>query len=489
MVALSSPIGRNERLFGWLADRDYFELGAPIGRDHPNRREDLIKVETILGNTGDYDLRQTDGPTGFWSPLKDQAIKGFQQRNGLKVDGLLKPGGPTITAMKGLAGGLLGGLVPPSPAEVDDHHDARRQGGNGLLNMRPPRLLLPRPEPANPPADLLQVLNGKTVEAMGRHRDWGDLPRYAAGDIEQNGLDFARDLLAQTHDRLGRDAADRLAHQILPHLPDRLRAELLGGPLPKQRPLGVPVAQLPDDDGVPLFRPVRLAAIAPVPQPHPPKPPIILSGGEDPDPSPPPKPQPRPQPAPMPPPPRPTPEPEPKPQPGPDDEGGPVIDAEPPNDDGRCRYLAANLANARLHYQQVAERWQKAADESNRLSAQLDAKVAERNAAISEAAGDAALKCAAGGAAGGRIPGPWPVKLTAAVLGCIRANIEPDKVHMAEKISRLSVEAGEIELKFKDADRVTKQAETEMRDAQAAVSVAQGELSQAGCDNRRDESK
>lgn len=309
-------------------DRDYFHLGAPIGRDAPNRRVDLIKVETILGNTGDYDLRSTDGPTGFWSPLKDQAILGFQQRKGLKVDGLLNPGGPTITAMKGLAGGLLGGLTPPSPDEVDRHHENLRQGEAGRLNLRLPRLSLSRPEPAGPPDDLRKVLNGKTVEAMGHHRDWGDLPRFAARDVEQNGLDFARDLVAQTHDKLGRDAADRLVHGLLAHLSEPLRGELLGGPLPKPRPLGVPVAQLPDDDGVPLFHPVQLAAFPPVPQPDPPKPPIILGGGEDPDPTPP-KPQPHPQPAPLPPPPRPNPEPEPTPKPEPEPKPGPGGEGEP----------------------------------------------------------------------------------------------------------------------------------------------------------------
>lgn len=47
-------------------DADFFALGAPVGPDQPNRREDVIKVETILGNTGHHDLTTTAGPLGYW---------------------------------------------------------------------------------------------------------------------------------------------------------------------------------------------------------------------------------------------------------------------------------------------------------------------------------------------------------------------------------------------------------------------------------------
>ncbi|MCR6632393.1 MAG: hypothetical protein NVV74_21410 [Magnetospirillum sp.] len=49
----------------WFGD-DFFSLGVAVGPDQPNRREDVIKVETILGNTGHHDLSRTDGPLGYW---------------------------------------------------------------------------------------------------------------------------------------------------------------------------------------------------------------------------------------------------------------------------------------------------------------------------------------------------------------------------------------------------------------------------------------
>lgn len=53
-------------------DSSYFTLGAPVGPEQPNRREDVIKVETLLGNTGHLDLTKTDGPLGLWSERPEQ---------------------------------------------------------------------------------------------------------------------------------------------------------------------------------------------------------------------------------------------------------------------------------------------------------------------------------------------------------------------------------------------------------------------------------
>lgn len=42
------------------------------------------------------------GPTGVWSPLLDAAIRRFQKRRGLKVDGWLSPGGPSVRGVKSM---------------------------------------------------------------------------------------------------------------------------------------------------------------------------------------------------------------------------------------------------------------------------------------------------------------------------------------------------------------------------------------------------
>jgi len=94
-------------------DDNFFTLGAPVGPDQPNRRQDVIKVETILGNTGHHDLARTDGPLGYWGERQEMAVKTWQGENDLKIDGLLKPNGPTIASLRKTTEELLGDFKPP----------------------------------------------------------------------------------------------------------------------------------------------------------------------------------------------------------------------------------------------------------------------------------------------------------------------------------------------------------------------------------------
>lgn len=240
-----------------LFDEDFFSLAAPVGPDQPNRREDVIKVETILGNTGHHDLAKTDGPLGFWGEDHDKAVKSWQGENGLKMDGLLKPGGPTITSLRKSTGGLLGGLKPATPDEVDEHHSRLAQGEPPLLNIRPARLSLPKPPQPVELDEASQAFNADSARALTRSIVDGDVPRIYASYVKEAGVADAHptvmDLVEQVNATSGRDRADRLLHGIIGGLPADQAKALLGTTPPATRPLGVRVADLPDDDKVPLF--------------------------------------------------------------------------------------------------------------------------------------------------------------------------------------------------------------------------------------------
>lgn len=77
-----------------------FELTAGIGTNERNGRDDVAKIEQALSLTGDYDLARTEGPTGHFSDAKARAIMTFQRRNNLRVDGQIRPGGPTVRALR-----------------------------------------------------------------------------------------------------------------------------------------------------------------------------------------------------------------------------------------------------------------------------------------------------------------------------------------------------------------------------------------------------
>ncbi|MBF0325054.1 MAG: peptidoglycan DD-metalloendopeptidase family protein [Alphaproteobacteria bacterium] len=238
-------------------DDDFFTLGAPVGPDQPNRREDVVKVETILGNTGLHDLAATNGPLGYWGERQEKSVRDWQTQNGLKVDGVLNPGGPTITSLGKKAGPLLNGFKPPTLAEIDDHHQRLYQGEPGTLNLRPARLSLPAPDHKLDLDEQTLAFNADSARALTRSTNDGDIPRIYGDFAKQAGPDShatLMDLAEQMDTHVGRDRTDQVMHGILKDLPPEQTRALLGGDMPSPRPLGVRNSDLPDDSAVPLFK-------------------------------------------------------------------------------------------------------------------------------------------------------------------------------------------------------------------------------------------
>ena len=94
--------------------------GSVGGSGADNHRSDVAKVETLLGDAGYYKPMTDSGPNGWHNPNLDSAIRSFQKDKGLQVDGLLKPGGSTITAIGGLFGGAKPQDKPPFPVDSTD---------------------------------------------------------------------------------------------------------------------------------------------------------------------------------------------------------------------------------------------------------------------------------------------------------------------------------------------------------------------------------
>ena len=77
-----------------------FKLSASVGINGTNQRNDVAKVEGLLGVTGDLNPNETDGLTGYYGARLEQGAKRYQKRNNLKRDGLLNPNGPTINSLQ-----------------------------------------------------------------------------------------------------------------------------------------------------------------------------------------------------------------------------------------------------------------------------------------------------------------------------------------------------------------------------------------------------
>jgi hypothetical protein len=202
--------------------------------------------------SGDLDLFDIGGPTGYGLYTVEDGVKKYQSRNGLEVDGWMKPGGPTIVKMKEQLGGLLSGYPAPTPEQVDQHHRLRTEGKDGLLNVELPALSL-KGNPSLPPVDKsTRGSNESWVNWMTRHqKGLGGAPDMLATYIKNFGIDGvvqARDFVEQWDKAVPGEGATAI-RAILSLLSDPAQQRaFLGGDLPKGTPFGV---LKPDD--IPIY--------------------------------------------------------------------------------------------------------------------------------------------------------------------------------------------------------------------------------------------
>ncbi len=269
----------------------FFDLDADVGLGYPTRRADNIKVQTILGNAGDLDLAKTDGPTGWGLYTLDDAIRSYQKRNDLKVDGWLRPGGPTISKMRDQFGASLGKYPAPSPREVDEHHDRLAQGEPGLLNGTYGELKLAPISGLPAPDEDMVGSNRSMAEYLQRHRSGlADAPDTLASYIRTMGVPGivqARDFVGQWDQTKPGQGGDAI-RAILTALGDapELQRQFFGGPIANDRPIGIRIDDLvyrPGEDesvAVPLpYRPGEIGA--PIRLPY--TPPLSRDGLLDPE--------------------------------------------------------------------------------------------------------------------------------------------------------------------------------------------------------------
>lgn len=84
---------------GYFTDAEILLLDNGVGRGQPNNRADVARIEAALHRAGHYDVGDTNGPTGYFGPPQEEAIKAFQQQAGLTVDGWLGRDGETAQAL------------------------------------------------------------------------------------------------------------------------------------------------------------------------------------------------------------------------------------------------------------------------------------------------------------------------------------------------------------------------------------------------------
>ncbi|HYF33688.1 MAG TPA: hypothetical protein VD994_00250 [Prosthecobacter sp.] len=113
-------------------ETDLFTFSGSVGPNGENRREDVIKAQMLLAQTGDF-KSPFDIPTGWPSNDLYQSIKTFQKRHGKQPDGTLLPlppggvdengVGESLYALRSELGEQLTGEKAPTPSQVDAHYE------------------------------------------------------------------------------------------------------------------------------------------------------------------------------------------------------------------------------------------------------------------------------------------------------------------------------------------------------------------------------
>ncbi len=123
--------GKDNKPIGWSAEPDeesdnepvsgmfdWFELDDEVGRGRANKEKDSRNVNGFLQNAG-FMEPEPKTPSGLFTADTEQALKGFQTQNALKVDGWLKPKGPTHDTMKKQIGAMAAHYVREDAAPND----------------------------------------------------------------------------------------------------------------------------------------------------------------------------------------------------------------------------------------------------------------------------------------------------------------------------------------------------------------------------------
>ncbi|MFN7193147.1 MAG: hypothetical protein ACK5U4_17075 [Rhodospirillales bacterium] len=220
----------------------WFDLADTVGLGRMNGRRDVFKVESILADAGDLDFAGTNGPSGYGQYTLDDGVRKYQKRNGLKVDGWLRPDGPTVTKMREQFGERFAGFPAPTQAQIEQHHSLAAEGQDGLLVARPPRIELKKPKSYPPVDPETHGSNTSWVEFLTRSRtNFDGAPEMLATYIKNfgaRGVLQARDFVEQWDAAKPGEGPDVVA-AVLRHLDNSVdRRAFVGGDLPQSAPIG-----------------------------------------------------------------------------------------------------------------------------------------------------------------------------------------------------------------------------------------------------------
>lgn len=153
-----------------------FRLRRPIGPDSVMDRDDVLNTKRALNALGYFDAPNY-GPTPFPDESMIAAVKGFQCRHGLRVDGVMNPDGPTLERINQILAMRRAKLFerisesePPEPISLspllpEKMPTVLRSVPAALATTAPPRTGNP-PPPKKPGEEVKTAAAGAAIPAV-----------------------------------------------------------------------------------------------------------------------------------------------------------------------------------------------------------------------------------------------------------------------------------------------------------------------------------
>ncbi len=187
---------------------NFFRVGNTISPSSNMQPDDVLKTKSALAQTGDYNV-----PDFCITDIPDmgmiEGLKSFQKNNGLKIDGVMKPNGPTeaklgeTMANQGITNNDLLEVAKPKPKPRATKIDPL----TGLPEVKMPKLKKPRAKMWEQVADLnkqkakpwfqstklkpvedeVHSSNTRTLDGLLRYSVNGALPGLYADSIKRDG--------------------------------------------------------------------------------------------------------------------------------------------------------------------------------------------------------------------------------------------------------------------------------------------------------------
>ncbi len=157
-------------------DRKLLMISAPVGPGQDNDADDVLATDKAMRDAGIYDPGQPydSGPARYLHEPMVDGIRNFQKEGGLKVDGYLKPGGPTERAInnrmldKPRGAGLLYEPIEPISARVGSGMENRRDDVRTLQRSLGALGLMPE-DPFDDPRGFLDEQTDNALRSFQEH--------------------------------------------------------------------------------------------------------------------------------------------------------------------------------------------------------------------------------------------------------------------------------------------------------------------------------